>query len=255
MMTNADAESAWVTICVTSVRVCSVSANTRDKICPVLVVVKYPIGRRCRWRYTASRRSRVTYSWSSAPNVPAIQMKRFLSATVARMTRMTLRSDCMGCAGSSSRPMVACRKVLTHPLPNGMGGCLNSSSRNGMRSANEYPSSAAPMKLATMFPAMRQACGRRNPNSRRYRPTCLTPRREQRHRQDHFFGGHAAVEERAAVARLILAQFGRIHEERVAHGQKRVPAQAAPRQSQVVEVREQQRVLGPLGAQVFAELV
>src|SRR6185437_448761 len=85
------------------------------------------------------------------------------------------------------------------------------------------------MKLATMFPAIRQRCGLRNSKSRRYRPTCLTARREQRDRQDDLFGGHAAVEKRTAVARLIFAQLGRIHEKRVAHGQERVAAQSAPR--------------------------
>src|SRR5690242_21437388 len=42
-----------------------------------------------------------------------------------------------------------------------------------------------------------------------------SPRREQRNRKDHLFGRDATMQERAPIARLVLAQLGGIHKEPV----------------------------------------
>src|SRR6476659_10023868 len=83
----------------------------------------------------------------------------------------------------------------------------------------------------------------------------LPPWSEQRQRQNYFLGRHAAVEERSAIAALILAQLRRINEETIIRREQSISAGAAPRQPQHVFVREQQRLIRPLGPQIFAELV
>src|SRR3569623_3629634 len=63
------------------------------------------------------------------------------------------------------------------------------------------------------------------------------------------------MQERAAIASLVLAQLGRVHEEGIAHGEQCIRTRAAPRQLQIIRVAERQRVLRALGTQVLAELV
>src|SRR6202011_5005568 len=78
---------------------------------------------------------------------------------------------------------------------------------------------------------------------------------EQRQRENYFLGRHAPVKERSAIAALVLAQLRRINEETVVGGEQRISAGAAPRQSQHVLARKQQRLVRTLGPQVFAEFV
>ena len=108
--------------------------------------------------------------------------------------------------------------------------------------------------FVTIAPAMRQLCGRTNG----YEPPVdghLRLRRQQSERENHFLRRHAAVEERAAITALVLAQLGRIDEEAVVRREQRVAAGAASRKTQIVLVRERQRLLRTLGSQVLAELV
>src|SRR4030095_16992199 len=83
----------------------------------------------------------------------------------------------------------------------------------------------------------------------------LPPWSEQRQREDYFLGRHATVQERSPVAALILAQLRRIDKETVIRGEQSVTAGAPARQPQHVVLREQQRLVRPLGAKIFAELV
>src|SRR5580765_4544701 len=83
----------------------------------------------------------------------------------------------------------------------------------------------------------------------------LPPWSEQRQRQNYFLRRHAAVEERSAIAALVLAQLRRIDEETIVGREQSIPTSSPTRQAQHVFIREQQRLLGSLGAQVFAELV
>src|ERR1700687_1337743 len=83
----------------------------------------------------------------------------------------------------------------------------------------------------------------------------LPARSEQRQRENYFLGRHAPVKERSAIAALVLAQLRRIDEEAVVGGEESISAGAAPRQSQRVLAREEQRLLRTLGAQILAELV
>src|SRR4051812_726127 len=78
---------------------------------------------------------------------------------------------------------------------------------------------------------------------------------KQGQRQNHFLRRHAAVEKGAAVPALVLAKLRRIDEEAVVGRKQGVAAGTAPRQPQHVLAREQQRLIGSLGAQVLAELV
>ena len=50
--------------------------------------------------------------------------------------------------------------------------------------------------------------------------TSAVTRGQQRDREDHFLGRDAAVEERAAIAGLVLPQLGGIDEEAIARGQQ-----------------------------------
>src|SRR6266550_5137387 len=83
----------------------------------------------------------------------------------------------------------------------------------------------------------------------------LPARSKQRQRENYFLGRHAAVEERSAIAALVLAQLRRIDEETVIGRQQRIPARAAAWKAQHVFAREEKRLVRPLGSQVFTELV
>src|SRR5688572_30946038 len=113
------------------------------------------------------------------------------------------------------------------------------------------------MMLHASVPAMRQPCGLRKTRRRRYisRGATKSFRRQQRDGQDALLGSHAAVQERSAIPALILAQLRRVDEETVRHCEQRVGAESPPRETQQILVREQQRLLRTLGAQVLAELV
>src|SRR5215475_11799814 len=89
----------------------------------------------------------------------------------------------------------------------------------------------------------------------RRRSRCSPSWREKGDRQNALLRRDAAVEERAAIPALIFPQLGRIDEKRVAGREQRVRAQPSARQAKRVFVREEQRLLRILGAQVFAEFV
>src|SRR6185503_12756533 len=80
-------------------------------------------------------------------------------------------------------------------------------------------------------------------------------RGEQRHRKNHLLGADAAVQEAAAVARLVLAQLGGIHEEDVFQRDQVVGGLPPRRKAQPPRIVRGVRGGGVLGAQVVAELV
>src|SRR5262249_33386494 len=53
---------------------------------------------------------------------------------------------------------------------------------------------------------------------------------------------------------LIFAQLGWVDEEAIPRGEQRVAAEAASRQPELVLLGEEQRLIGALGAEIFAEL-
>src|SRR6185436_13993580 len=93
------------------------------------------------------------------------------------------------------------------------------------------------------------------PPSRYPRAIDLPPRRKQCQRQNHFLGRYTAVQKGSAVTALILAQLGGINEEAIVGGEQSVATGSPPRQPQHVFVREKQRLIRTLGAEIFAELV
>src|SRR5687767_59459 len=83
----------------------------------------------------------------------------------------------------------------------------------------------------------------------------LPSRSQQGEWENHFLRSDAAVEERPAVATLVLTQLCRIDKEAVVRREQRVRARSTPRKPEIVFIREHQRLLRTLGSQVFAELV
>src|SRR5438128_1513731 len=92
----------------------------------------------------------------------------------------------------------------------------------------------------------------------RYASTFLStgaPGREQGDREDHLFRRDAAVQERAAIAGLILAQLGGIHEEPVRGGEQQPDPEPHAREAEALQVLNQNRGFRVLALQVLAELV
>src|SRR5207247_1301691 len=87
------------------------------------------------------------------------------------------------------------------------------------------------------------------------RSGAAAPWREQRHGKDHLLGRDAAVQERTAVARLVLAQLGGIDEEGVRRREQQPHPQPHRRQAERLQVLDRDRGLGVLAPQILAELV
>ena len=130
--------------------------------------------------------------------------------------------------------------------------CLSS----GIRMTSMKPSSTEARKVVDQPSGQQPPVGPHQPEEAPLGPHRQPCRgREQRDRQDHFLGRHAAVEERAAVAGLVLAQLGGIDEEAVARGQQE-PGARRPRGEPVArQVVHHQRGVRLLGPEVVAELV
>src|SRR6185503_15944147 len=84
--------------------------------------------------------------------------------------------------------------------------------------------------------------------------TSLSFRREQRHGEDALLRRHPTVQERAAIAALILPQLGGIDEEAVAGREQGVRSHAPARQLERILVLEQKREIWILGPQILTEL-
>src|SRR5690349_24004342 len=82
-----------------------------------------------------------------------------------------------------------------------------------------------------------------------------SPRREQRNRKDHLLGRDATVQERAPIARLVLAQLGGIHEEAIRCREEQAHPQPHARQAEALQVFDLDRRLRVFALQVLAELV
>ena len=201
--------SVRVTSSVMSAFVCSVSVSTREMIWPAFVRENQPSGRRCMWRNTVSRRSRVIVLLERRAELAGQPDEHVLQRDDGddRDDDRAQRADPVGGieeradqpVWSRDDPAVA---VAERRLR------LNSAFRNGMSSVNENASSAAATTLHAMLPAIRHQCGRRKPQQ----PAVHAPAtswREQRHRQDALLRRHAAVQERSAIPALVLAQLRR----------------------------------------------
>src|SRR5438046_1326763 len=79
--------------------------------------------------------------------------------------------------------------------------------------------------------------------------------REQGDGQDHFFRRDAAVQEGSAIAGLILTQLGGIDEEPVRGGEQQPDPEAHARETEPLQVLDQNRGLRVLTLQILAELV
>src|SRR6266513_1953501 len=78
---------------------------------------------------------------------------------------------------------------------------------------------------------------------------------EQYDRQDHLFGRHAAVQERAAIPRLVFAQLRGVDEEPISRGEQQAHAEPHAREPERLQVFHGDRGLRVLAAQILAELV
>src|SRR3989440_6144299 len=139
-----------------------------------------------------------------------------------------------------------------------------------MSSTKVTPSSAEATPVVARLTTNRGVYRRTNCSSRVLRPSSAPPpsriprssrpppataRREQGDRKDHFLRRHAAVQERAAIARLILAQLGGIDEEPVRGREQQPDAEPHAREAEALQVLDQNRGLRVLALQVLAELV
>ena len=96
----------------------------------------------------------------------------FLTITTTTIATIIFSSEPMRSFSFKNRPRIARCKSPSQPLIEIGLGCLKSSLRNGTSSVKTKASSAAPMTLHTMLPAIRHQCGRRNTSSRRYIDRC-----------------------------------------------------------------------------------
>src|SRR5207302_753041 len=219
-----------------------------------------------------TRRSRTTCSWMATLVRAALYASAFLTTSVASSTSTTLRSAVSGAPAASSGPTtVASSRSTADPPVVGSACCPNKVRRNGMSSTNVTPSSTEAKTVVARLTMNKGVYGRSNCSSRvlrliSARPSCsapprsprtppAAPRREQRDRQDHFFRRHATVQKRAAISGLIFAQLGGIDEEAVRGREQQPHAETHARQAEGLQVFHDDRGLGILAAEIFAELV
>src|SRR5256714_6723543 len=249
----------------------SVALITRARSWPARVRWKNTRGSTCRCPNRRTRRSRTTFSWMATLVSAALYARAFLTTSVASRTSTTLRNAASGAPPCSSGPTRAARRRSTgEPPVTGSASCPNRVRRNGMSSTKVTPSSTEATTVVARLTMKRGVYGRSNCSSRVLRPIAARPpsriprssrpppataRREQGDRKDHFLRRHAAVQERAAIARLILAQLGGIDEEPVRGREQQPDAEPHPRQAERLEVFHDDRGLRILAAQIFAELV
>jgi len=113
----------------------------------------------------------------------------------------------------------------------GRAALPNSVRRNGISRTKVKPSSTDEMTVAAIVAANNIEYGRNSDSSRAPPPPpprslARAARRQQRDRQDHLLGRRAAVQECAAIARLVLPQLRRIHEEAVARREQQPHTEA-----------------------------
>src|SRR5689334_23704916 len=172
--------------------------------------------------------------------------RTFLSNSVARSTRTTLRNAACAAPAPSSGPatVVSSRSTADPPVA-GSASCPNRVRRNGMSSTKVTASSTEATTVVARLTMKSGVYGRSSCSSRVLRvisarpsrtprsadPPPAPPRREQGDREDHFFRRHAAVQERPAVARLILAQLRGIDEEPVRRRQQQPHAEPHAREA------------------------
>ena len=159
-----------VTNSVTTAFALMVSVSIREITWPTLLAVNQLIGRRSRWAYNASRKSRTTNSCSCAPICPLSHTSTFLRVTASSTRMITLRSDPIWSDGSSRKPMVVPRMADTTLLPGMSWGCSNSAFKNGISSVNENTSNTAASRLSPTTPTSFGRCGRTKPHSRAHSP-------------------------------------------------------------------------------------
>src|SRR6266513_2035222 len=250
----------------------SVSLITRARSWPPRVRWKNTRGSACRCPKRRTRRSRTTFSWMATLVSAALYARAFLTTSVASRTSTTLRNAASGAPPCSSGPTaVASIRSTTEPPVAGSACCPNRVRRNGMSSTKVAPSSTEATTVAARLTMNREVYGRSNCRSRvlrlisarpspsrtprSTRPPRATARREQSDGKDHFLRRHAAVQERSAIARLILARRGGIDEEPVRGREQQPDAERHARQAERLEVFHDDRGLRILTAQIFAELV
>src|SRR2546429_1801630 len=248
----------------------SVSLITLARSCPPRVRWKNASGSACRCSNRCTRRSRTTCSWMATLVRAALYASAFLTTNVASSTSTTLRSAVSGAPAASSGPTtVASSRSTADPPVVGSACCPNKVRRNGMSSTNVTPSSTEAKTVVARLTMNKGVYGRSNSSSRvlrlisarpsrtplSARPLPAAARREQRDRQEHFFRRSAAVQERAAISGLILAQLGGIDEEAVRGREQEPHAETHARQAEGLQVLHDDRSLGILAAEIFAELV
>src|SRR5256884_1546893 len=248
----------------------SVSLITLARSCPPRVRWKKASGSTCRCSNRCTRRSRTTCSWMATLARAALYTSAFLTTNVASRTRTTLRSAASGALAASRGPTtVASSRSTADPPVVGSASCPNKVRRNGMSSTNVTPSSTEAKTVVARLTTNKGVYGRSSSSSRvlrlisarpsrtplSARPLPAAARREQRDRQEHFFRRSAAVQERAAISGLILAQLGGIDEEAVRGREQEPHAETHARQAEGLQVLHDDRSLGILAAEIFAELV
>src|SRR5256884_6860850 len=238
--------------------------------CPPRVRWKNASGSACRCSNRCTRRSRTTCSWMATLARAALYTSAFLTTNVASRTRTTWRSGAPGAlAAGGGPPPVAGGGSTADPPVVGSASCPNKVRRNGMSSTNVTPSSTEAKTVVARLTTNKGVYGRSSSSSRvlrlisarssrtplSARPLPAAARREQRDRQDHFLRRHAAVQKRAAISGLILAQLGGIDEEAVRGREQEPHAETHARQAEGLQVLHDDRSLGILAAEIFAELV
>src|ERR1051326_8580859 len=248
----------------------SVSLITRASSCPPRVRWKNASGSACRCLNRLTRRSRTTFSWMATLVRAALYASTFLTTSVASSTSTTLRNAVFGAPACSRGPTTAASSRSTADPPAvGSAACPNRVRRNGMSSTKVTPSSTEAKTVAARLTMNNGVYGRSSCSSRVLRlisarpsrtprstgPPPATARREQGDREDHLFRRHAAVQKRAAISRLILAQLGGIDEEAVRRREQQPHAETHARQAEAFQLFHDDGGLGILAAEIFAELV
>src|SRR5213594_1195159 len=250
---------------VTVVFTWSVSLMTRARSWPPRVRWKKPSGSTWRCSNSWTRRSRTTPSWIATLQTAAAYERAFLSTSVPSSTATTLRSAPSGDPAASSGPATGEHPLDARAAAHGNGLLPEQRAQEGdeqhergpvhhrrdeRRDAVGHEEERVGTKQREQSAAAAHSA--RSPPSR---SGAAAPWREQRHGKDHLLGRDAAVQERTAVARLVLAQLGGIDEEGVRRREQQPHPQPHRRQAERLQVIDRDRGLGVLAPQILAELV
>jgi hypothetical protein len=110
----------WIVRVATSASIafaCSVSVRMRAMICPALVRENQESWRRCIWRNTVSRKSRVIRSCSDAPSWPPSHRNRFLTTTITTMITLMARNDAILSLGTMMPLRIERSRSFSHVCP------------------------------------------------------------------------------------------------------------------------------------------